>query len=376
MKRSLRLLKSFGWFSMLLLLLSCSNTPSNMRLNQNAPRVIAYWHNWNSLSVPYLPLQEVPSAVNTLIVAFALPPSADSAQMTFKPFLASKTAFKNDIRKLQNRGIQVLISVGGGNHPIELNTSQMTLDFVSSMKSIIDDYGFDGLDINLEKSSKVLDSGDLDFKNPTTPKILNMIEAIRALKAYYGPEFLITVAPETQYFVGGYHKYGETRGGYLPLLHALRDDLDVVHMQFYNSGSQFVYTGKTRRTADPIVIQGSPDFVVGLAEMMILGFPVGPDEKQFFPGLGADKVAIGLPSSTFAASGGFLSNQELEQALRYLMTGEANYQSKLTLRKPDGHPNLRGVMTWSINWDRVSSDTRASFEFVDGAKQIFEDLAP
>jgi len=313
--------------------------------------------------------------VNTLIIAFALPMDAGSARMTFEPEVVSVEAFKRGIRGLQKRGTQVLISVGGGNHPIELDSAQDTLDFVSSMKRIIDRYRFDGMDINLEGVSKVLDPGDTDFKNPTTAKILNMIEAVKSIKSHYGSEFLITVAPETQYVVTGYNKYGEGFGGYLPFLDALRDQIDIIHMQLYNSGTQFVYTGEELEK-DPIVAQGSPDFIVGLTEMMILGFPVGRDKGQYFPGYGADKIAIGLPASSTSASGGSLGFEQLKQALTYLMTGVATYDTALKLRQPGGYPGLKGVMTWSINWDRVPESGRSAFEFVEGSQEILELLVP
>jgi chitinase len=357
-------------FCFLFLFAGCGGPSEDEVPGQHARRIIAYWHNWQSRSVPYLPLDEVPPEVNTLIVAFALPLDDESGGVSFEPVGVSPDEFKRGMDQLQLRGVNVLISVGGGKHPIELDTEAMKNRFVASLGDIVDEYGFDGVDMNLEGSSKVLDPGDTDFRQPTTPKVLNMIAAVRALKSRYGKEFLISVAPETQFVVSAYKQYGEEFGGYLPFLHALRDEIDVVQMQFYNSGSQYVYPG------DVIVEQGTPDFVVGLAEMLIKGFPVARDNSVYFPGLGANKIAIGLPANTSSASGGALTEVQFRQALGYLMTGEADYDTRLRLRQPGGYPNLMGVMTWSINWDAFEEGGHVPYRFVKQAAALFREEAP
>lgn len=348
----------------LLLISSCRSPDAGPVFDVAGRRNIAYWHNWHSTSVPYLPLTDVPSSINTLIVAFATPVSSESGRMIFKPEVVSEEAFLQGVKGLQSRGIQVLISVGGGNHLVELDNAQMLLDFIASMKRIIDRYGFDGMDINLEGGSKVLDPGDTDFKHPRTPKVRNMIQAVKNIKAHYGPDFVITVAPETQYTVAGYHKYGGAFGGYLPFLDALREEIDVIHLQLYNSGSQYVYDGDTLDDNDPIVEQGTVDFVVGLTEMMILGFPVARDESQYFEGFGAEKIAVGLPASQGAGSGGALSPEDFRRAMGYLMTGVTEGNSALRLRQAGGYPGLNGVMTWSLNWDALAGEGHRPFSFV------------
>ncbi len=82
----------------------------------------------------------------------------------------------------------------------------------------------------------ILDSGDTDFKNPKTPKIVNLISALREIADAYGSSFILTAAPETQYVQGGYGNYGGAFGGYLPILHALRDKLTFVHVQYIQHG--------------------------------------------------------------------------------------------------------------------------------------------
>lgn len=335
-----------------------SQQPTPEPLHQtDRPFVAGYWHNWNSPQAGYIPLRELPPEVTRVMVSFAVPLTKDSGRMVFRPAVEEASVLKQDIRSLQERGVEVLISIGGGRHPIELQTPAARDAFVGSMSRIIREYGFDGIDIDLEGVSTVLDPGDTDFRNPTSPKILHMIEAVKALRKKHGENLLISAAPETQYVTAGYHQYGGAFGGYLPVLHALRDELDVVHMQLYNSGSQFLHHGDGK--PDTVVEQGTVEFVVGLTSMLAEGFPIARDPENVFPGLGFDKVALGLPASPNAApAGGYLKPAHLQEAMRQLQTV---------------HPSFRGGMTWSLNWDRSRDQGTAEYEFIQSMTGL---LAP
>lgn len=199
--------------------------------------IVGYWHNFDNGS-SNIRLRDVPSSYDVIQVAFAEPSGgAASGDMAFQPYNASIGEFQADVRELQSQGKKVLISIGGANGAVELSTDQAKQKFVSTMKSIIDTYGFDGLDIDLEGSSLSLNPGDTDFRNPTTPKIVNLISAVREIANSYGSGFVLTMAPETAYVQGGYAAYGGPWGAYLPVIYALRDSLDYLHVQHYNSGS-------------------------------------------------------------------------------------------------------------------------------------------
>lgn len=330
-----------------------------------APVLTGYWHNWNGTAA-WMDLREVPPEYDVVNLAFAVPKGKGSGEMVFVPDPKRYTeeGFRADVRALQRRGTRVLLSLGGGRHPIELKTEGQRRAFVESVLALCRQYRLNGIDLNFEGASIVLDAGDEDFLNPTTPKIRNMIRAVKEIHERAPEGFWITAAPETRPVTGGFGDYGLDAGGWLPLLHHLREELDLVHVQLYNSGTQFALVRGDRPEEVSIVTQGTPEFVWGVAEMLILGFPVNRDAPRMFPGLGAAKVSVGLPATPGAApGGGYIAPQRLRRVLFQLMTGWGGPRSGHAMRSRGGHPELGGVMTWSINWDASRDGGTEPFEF-------------
>ena len=322
----------------------------------NIPRhaLVGYWHNFDNGS-GFIKLRDVSSQFDVIQVAFAEPTSVTSGDIRFVPDShTSEAEIKSDIQILKGRGKKVLISIGGANGQVQLGSATARTNFVNSVTSIIRNYGFDGLDIDFEGHSLFFNSGDSDFRSPTTPVITNLISAIRSVKANIGGGFVLTMAPETFFVQLGYTFYGGScascdnrAGSYLPVIHALRNDLTILHVQHYNSGP---ITGLDNQ----FHTMGSADFHVAMADMMLTGFTVA-NTGIFFPALRQDQVAIGLPANV-NAGGGFTPVGEVRTALNYLYKGQVF--GSYRLRGASSYPNMRGLMTWSINWDRFNN-----FEF-------------
>lgn len=310
--------------------------------------LIGYWHNFDNGSST-IRLRDVSTKFDVINVAFAEPTGAAPGEVGFTPFNATPAEFKSDIAYLNSLGKKVVISIGGANGHIQLNDPIARDNFVRSMTHIIETYGFNGIDIDLEGSSLTLNGGDTDFRNPTTPAIVNLNSAIRTICNRFGSGFVLSMAPETAYVQGGYNAYGGPWGAYLPVIHALRDKLTYVHVQHYNSGGMTGLDGRT-------YVQGTADFQVAMAEMLLYGFPIANNPNNQFPALREDQVAIGLPSTATAApSGGYTSPADIEKALNYLVKG-TSYGGAYKLQKSSGYPGFRGIMTWSINWDKASGE--------------------
>ncbi|MEC0246493.1 glycosyl hydrolase family 18 protein [Paenibacillus chitinolyticus] len=329
--------------------------------------LVGYWHNFDNGS-GFIRLRDISPKFDVINVSFAEPVGGSTTgTIGFTPFNYTDADFKADVAYLQSQGKKVIISIGGANGQVQLTTAGARSNFVSSMKSIISKYGFDGLDIDFEGHSLYLNPGDADFKNPTTPVITNLISAIRELHDSFGDKFMLTMAPETFFVQLGYSFYGGTcsgcdtrAGAYLPVIYGVRDILDWLQVQLYNSGP---ITGLD----DQYHTMGVADFHVAMTDMLLTGFPIAKNPNSFFPALRPDQVVVGLPANG-NAGGGFTSVSEVQKALDYLMKGKAF--GSYTLRG-SVQPGLRGLMTWSINWDKFNN-----FEFSNSHRAYLDSFGP
>ncbi|MFD4936368.1 chitinase [Streptomyces virginiae] len=320
-----------------------------------AHALVGYLHASFANGSGYVRMADVPASWDVINLAFGEPTSVTSGDIRFRlcpvaecPNVESEAEFKAAVKAKQAAGKKVLISIGGQNGQVQLASTAARGTFVSSVSKIIDEYGLDGLDIDFEGHSLSLATGDTDFRAPTTPVIVNLVSAVKTLKAKYGPGFVLTMAPETFFVQLGYQYYGSgpwggqdpRAGAYLPVIHALRDDLTLLHVQDYNSGSIMGLDNQYHS-------MGGADFHIAMTDMLLTGFPVAGNTARVFPALRPDQVAIGLPATTDAGNG-HTSPAEVTKALNCLTkkTDCGTYRTHGTW------PGLRGLMTWSINWDR------------------------
>ena len=348
-------------FKIILIILSLLIAPSLVFGQMPRPALIGYLHNWDYSKAPYIEPLITDTRYNVVIIAFATPKAGTSYDMKFKPAKLSKQEFLRQIQTLQKSGRKVLISIGGGGTTVKLNTAFERDIFVNSINNIIDSYGFDGIDLDLESSSLVLSGGTI--KNPVDSTIIYLIDAIKKIMSEhrdtFGKKLLLTMAPETAYVQGGQSGYGGVWGAYLPVIDALRDSIDIIHTQLYNSGSMYGIDGN-------IYISETPDFIVAMCEAIIQGFETNGGH---FDGLPATKIAVGLPACPDAAGSGYTLPVQVRNAIRYLM-GNGIQPGLYKLFKENGYPDLAGMMTWSINWDAVAN-CGGAYEYADIFEEIF-----
>ncbi|MFI6500769.1 chitinase [Nonomuraea typhae] len=323
--------------------------------------LVGYLHASFANGSGYIRMADVPNEWDVINLAFGEPTSVTSGDIRFRlcpaaecPNVEPEADFIAAIRAKQAAGKKVLISIGGQNGQVQLTTTAARDAFVSSVSAIIDRYGLDGLDIDFEGHSLYLNAGDTNLASPTTPVIVNLISALKTLKAKYGSRFVLTMAPETFFVQLGYQFYGPGPSGaadrrsasYLPVIHAMRNDLTLLHVQDYNSGP-------IKGLDDQYHTMGTHDFHVAMTDMLLAGFPIMGNTANVFPPLRQDQVAIGLPAAPWAGNG-FTTVAEVQKAFDCLAKG-----ANCGPYRPRGvYPNLRGLMTWSINWDKYNS-----FEF-------------
>jgi chitinase len=316
-------------------------TPAPSKGSANGHQLIGYWtgSRFSALNTPF-PLHEVVPQWDVILVAFASPDkAAPEGTLHFRvPRGIDPEQLKADIAALKSQGKKVMISLGGGGEYFKLDDAKDIPNFVSSVTSIVSEFGFEGVDIDFETPSLVLAPGDTDFRHPTTPSIVNLITGLRQLREHFGPGFMISLVPEGSQVPGGYPAYGGQFGSYLPIAYALRDILSFIDVQDYNTPPLLGLDGEIYQSS-------SVNYHAAMTELLLHGFNVGGNPKQFFPPMPADKVAVGFLTE-------YTQPDIVSQAMDYIITGKAPTGTTYKLLKSSGYPGVIGAMFWTIDADR------------------------
>ncbi|GEK08423.1 Ig-like domain-containing protein [Pseudoalteromonas peptidolytica] len=303
-------------------------------------KLIGYWHNFVNPAGCPIPLDQMSQAWDVIDIAFAENDRSSNGTVHFKPFEKDirsncppidPAKFKTDMQALQAQGKIFVLSLGGAEGTITLNTDADEAAFVRSLTDIIQEWGFDGLDIDLESGSNLVHGSQIQARLP---------RAIKQIEQNIGGNMVLTMAPEHPYVHGGMIAYSGIWGAYIPLINELRDTLDLLHVQLYNNG------GLPNPYEPGSAPEGSVNMMVAHAKMLIEGFDLA-DGSRFAP-LRDDQVAIGLPSGPQSANSGQAPIGNIISALDCLTKGV----DCGTIQPSRAYPNFGGVMTWSINWDK------------------------
>ncbi len=326
--------------------------------------LVGYFQNWNQENAPYIRLDQADARYNVIDVAFAVPAAGTDYQMQFIPGQATPAEFISRVQTLHEQGRTVLISLGGAGVTISLDDTAERDTFVVSVMRILDTYGFDGIDIDFEGASLTLSGGTIAV--PVDPPVIHLIRAIKEImKRFYEKNhrrMVLTMAPETAFVQGGQTSYNGFWGAYLPVIDALRDSIEVLHVQLYNSGTMYGIDGQ-------VYTQGTADFIVAMTEAVIRGFQT---DGGWFTGLPAEKIAVGLTACELQSDAGFTDTATVRAAIDYLR-GKGPRPGTYLLANPGGYPDLRGMMTWSINWDAIAG-CGGSYEYASNYKRLFGNI--
>lgn len=319
---------------------STSVTVSAKSVVQPRHKLIGYWHNFvNGAGCP-IPLNQMSKDWDIIDIAFADNDRNSTGRVHFNLYngdIRSSCApidpvqFKQDIKALQAEGKIFVLSLGGAEGTITLNTDSDEAAFVESLTAIIKEWGFDGLDVDYESGSNLVHGSQIQTRLP---------RALKAIEANIGGDMYLTMAPEHPYVQGGMVAYSGIWGAYIPLINEVRDTLDLLHVQLYNNG------GLANPYTTGAAPEGSVDMMVAASRMLTEGFELA-DGSQFLP-LRDDQVAIGLPSGPSSANSGQAPIANIEAALDCMIS--LNRCGTVVPTKTS--PNFGGVMTWSINWDQ------------------------
>ncbi len=286
----------------------------------NLPKHVltGYWQNFNN-GATVQKISDVPAAYDLIAVAFADADASRPGGISFTLDSAGLNGytvaqFKADIAAKKAAGKRVILSVGGQNGTISVTNATAAANFASSAQSVLTEYGFDGIDIDLENGVNSQYMG----------------QALRSLRGTFGSGLIIAMAPQTIDMQAPTFEY-------FKLALNIKDILTVVNVQYYNSGSMNGCNGQ-------VYSQGTVDFITAQACIMLKG------------GLRPDQVGLGLPASSRGAGSGYVSPTIVNNALDCLTKG-----TNCGSFKPDTTwPTLRGAMTWSTNWDALNGNQFAN----------------
>ncbi|ANI30527.1 chitinase [Yersinia entomophaga] len=284
----------------------------------NKKIMAGFWHNWDSQeSRGYqggypknLKINETPAAFNVVIASFM----KGSGIPTFKPYNATDAEFRAQIGELNKQGRAVLISLGGADAHVALNNGQEQA-FADEIIRLVETYGFDGLDIDLEQTA-------INAANNTTV-IPAALKIVRAHYEQQGKHFIISMAPEFPYLTTG--------RPYTTYINALDGVYDFIAPQLYNQGGDGVWVEEVNLWLAQNNDAKKYEFLYYMADSIVNG-------KRGFIKIPANKLVLGLPSNVDAAASGTVKNPQ------------DVYRAFADLEKA-GTP-IKGLMTWSVNWDQ------------------------
>ncbi|GCE03475.1 glycosyl hydrolase family 18 protein [Dictyobacter aurantiacus] len=294
-----------------------------------AHTLTGYWQNFTNGAKP-LRLTDINTNYDLIAVAFANADPTNEGGVTFSvdPNLSralggySDTQFISDIASLHQQGKKVILSVGGQNGSISVASATAATNFAHSVYSLMQKYGFDGVDIDLENGLNAT------YMASALQQLSDLVQSGQQSSMGVSPNsvthLIITLAPQTV-------DMQSTQASYFQLALKIKHILTIVNMQYYNSGTMSGCDGN-------VYSEGSVDFLTAQACLQAQG------------GLSPSQIGLGLPASTPAAGSGYVNPSVVKSAISCLSSGQSCGSFK-----PSQNYAIQDVMIWSINWDAFNN---------------------
>ena len=285
-----------------------------------------YWENWdgssNGVHPPFgwTPITDTrirDHGYNVINAAFPVIRSDGTVLWEDGMDSTVKVATPAEMCAAKAAGATILMSIGGAAAGIDLSSATVADKFVATIVPILKKYNFDGIDIDIETG--LVGSGSITTLSASQANLIRIIDGVLAqMPANFG----LTMAPETAYVTGGSVAYGSIWGSYLPIVKKYADNgrLWWLNMQYYN-GSMYGCSGDSYSAGTVAGFQAQTNCLNN--GLVVQGTTIK---------VPCDKQVPGLPAQP-GAGGGYMSTSLVSQAWSTCGRG------------------MKGLMTWSINWD-------------------------
>ncbi|MFF3757046.1 chitinase [Streptomyces sp. NPDC002185] len=285
-----------------------------------------YWENWdgsaNGVHPPFgwAPIDDTRFAAHGYnVINAAFPVIRSDGTVLWEDGMDSTVRVSTPAQMCNAKaaGATILLSIGGAAAGIDLSSRAVADRFIATVVPILQKYNFDGIDIDIETG--LVGGGSIGTLSASQANLVYIIDGVLArMPAGFG----LTMAPETAYVTGGSVTYGSIWGAYLPIVKKYADNgrLWWLNMQYYN-GSMYGCSGDSYSA-------GTVAGFVAQTDCLNKGLVVqGTTIKVPY-----DKQVPGLPAQP-GAGGGYMAPSSVAQAWNHY------------------GGSLKGLMTWSANWD-------------------------
>jgi len=387
--------------------------PTPLPVTREASKSVSYHKNTIGRMIGYLPLnwnnsgknsdsipspEELANAGYTdILVAFGIFNTAPNCAESQNCILLSATgnqniqitsgdgtvkeSLKTYIESLHQHYIKVLLSLGGASASFgtanfkqsfnQIQNGSRTFTetvnaYVTSLQSLIRDYGFDGIDIDIEHGfsappgKNLVAAGSIETcerhfsqssgLNPQAGSVGAMTAIIKQMLRD-DPQLMISLAPQTLNIAANNRLEGNTLN-YSSLIANLKDQLSWVGVQVYNSGGMYGPDGKIQPITGDNQVNASVAMALNLLQEWKQGWPnyfIDNAAAILKPG----QVVLGYPASNGSFSDGQPPGNlhNIKQALSCLNQG--THCDQLSPRQALSGP-IGGVFIWSVNFDRAN----------------------
>lgn len=344
-----------------------SLSAQQLETTQPPGRVIGYLYGWEA---PPSAAGIAGAGYSHVLIAFGLFSTTSPGTINIQSISGFDLA--TEVNLLHQNGLKVLLSIGGAS----TNISNTTVDFdsavqlastpavfeqnfINSMTLLVNTYGFDGFDFDIESGL----NGANSFTNPnqgcsnsTYNSACDISYLSYIINTFHSqsPNSLLTMAPQIAN-IAATSGFNATWGNYASLIMQTYASLEWVGFQNYNSGCAYGInlvcypTGSNTLTSTPdSAVAFATDLLANWPATLSTGQPTG--FQPYISYLTPSQVVIGyVVNNNAGTSDG--SPAAITSVIQNVIPCLTKGQNCDTYTPPTTYPGFGGVFSWTINYD-------------------------